>query len=106
MKRFLYMMPAILMCMLYALLTILAGGIGGFQPIVLVYIGFPILAAVFLRKGRWWGCLFGIAMGAVLLYMGSQYIGQTIDIERPMGIAFIVYFIVMGLICYKQNNRK
>lgn len=103
MRRFLYMMPAILVCMLYALLAILVGGIGGFQPIVLVYIGFPILAAVFLRKGKWWGCLFGIAMGAVLFYMSNQYNGQTIDIERPMGIIFIIYYFVMGLLCFKKK---
>ena len=49
MRRFLYILPAVLICMVYAILTILAGGISGYQPIVLVYIGFPILAAIFLR---------------------------------------------------------
>lgn len=103
MKNILYMMPAVLICMLYALLAILVGGIGGFQPIVLVYIGFPVLAAVFLRKGKWWGCLFGISMGAVLFYMGSQYTGQTIDIERPAGIIFLLYYAIMGLLCFKKK---
>ena len=99
MKKFLYIMPAVLICMLYALLAALAGGVSGFQPIAFVYIFLPILAGVFLRKGKWWGCLFGIAMGALLLYMGSQANGQTIDIERPMGIGFLVYYAAMGIIC-------
>ena len=103
MKKFLYVMPCVLVIMLYTLLTILEGGIGGFQPIVLVYIGFPVLAAVFLRKGKWWGCLFGIAMGAVLFYMGSQYTGQTIDIERPAGTIFLLYYAIMGLLCFKKK---
>ena len=103
MKRFLYVMPAALVCMVYAILTILAGGISGYQPIVLVYIGLPILSAVFLRKGKWWGCLFGIAMGVVLLYMGSRYTGQVMDIERPSGIVFLIYYAVMGLLCYKKK---
>ena len=105
MRKFLYGMPAVLICMLYTILTILAGGISGYQPIVLVYIGFPILAAVFLRKGKWWGSLFGVAMGAVLLYMGSRYSGQVIDIEGPMGIVFLIYYAVMGILCFKHNRR-
>ena len=48
MKKFLYIMPAVLICMLYALLAALAGGIGGFQPIAFVYILLPIAAGVLL----------------------------------------------------------
>ena len=98
-------MPAVLICMLYALLAALAGGIGGFQPIAYLYIACPILAGIALRRDKWWGCLFGIAMGAVLLYMGSQHNGQVLDIERPMGIVFIAYYTVMGFIfCYTKKN--
>ena len=103
MKKFLYVMPAVLIIMLYALLTILVGGIGGFQPIVLIYIGCPILAAVFLRRGKWWGCLFGIAIGAALIYMGSQHTGQVLNIERPIGIIFAIYYAIMGLMCFKKK---
>lgn len=104
MKKFLYILPAVLICMLYALLSALAGGISGFQPIAFAYILLPIGAGVLLRKGKWWGCLLGMAMGAVLLYMGSRYTGQVMDIERPMGIGFIVYYVVMGLVCALSNN--
>ena len=106
MKKFLFIMPAVLICMLYALLAALAGGIGGFQPIAFVYILCPILAGVILRKGKWWGCLFGIAMGVVLLYMGGQHNGQVMDIERPMGLAFLIYYTIMGFICCKANKQK
>ena len=105
MRKFLYIMPAALICMVYTILTVLVGSISGYQPIVLVYIGFPILAAVFLRKGKWWGCLFGMAMGAVLLYMGSRYSGQVLDIEKPLGTVFLIYYAVMGILCRKRNCR-
>ena len=42
-------------------------------------------------------------MGAVLLYMGSQYTGQVIDIEKPLGTAFLIYYAVMGLLCSKKK---
>ena len=104
MKSFLYIMPAVLICMLYALLAALAGGISGFQPIAFAYILLPIGAGILLRKGKWWGCLFGIAMGALLIYMGGQHNGQVMDIECPMGIAFLVYYAVMGFLCW--HTRK
>ena len=103
MKKFLYILPAVLICMLYALLAALAGGIGGFQPIAYLYIACPVLAGIFLRRDKWWGCLFGIAMGAVLLYMGSQAAGQVMDIERPLGLAFVVYYAIMGIVCYPKR---
>ena len=106
MKKFLYIMPAVLICMLYALLAALAGGISGFQPIAFAYILLPILSGIFLRKGKWWGCLFGVAMGVVLLYMGSQHTGQVMDIERPMGLVFLIYYTIMGFICCKANKQK
>ena len=102
MKKFLYLLPAVLICMLYTLLAALAGGIGGFQPIAYLYIACPILAGIFLRRDKWWGCLFGIAMGAVLLYMGSQTTGQVMELERPLGLAFVIYYTIMGLVCYKK----
>ena len=49
MKKFLYIMPAVLICMLYALLIALAGGIGGFQPIAFAYIR-AIKATIFVKS--------------------------------------------------------
>ena len=106
MKKFLYIMPAVLICMLYALLTVLAGGIGGYQPIVLLYVCAPLLAGILLRRNKWWGSIFGIAVGAILVYMGSQSNGQPIGIERPMGIVFILYYLVMGILCLMDTRKK
>ena len=99
MKQFLYVMPAVLICMLYALLAALAGGISGFQPIAFVYIALPLLAGILLRKGNWWGCLFGIAMGGILLYTG-----RTVMIAFVAGLVLVAYYIAMGLVCASSNK--
>ena len=99
MKKFLYIMPAVLVCMLYALLAALAGGFGGFQPIAFVNIGLPILAGVLLRKNKWWGCFFGAAMGAVLIFSGMT-------VARIAGIALAVYYIAMGIVCAVSNKKQ
>ena len=94
MKKYLYIMPAVLILMLYALLAALAGGVSGFQPIAFAYIILPILAGVFLRKDKWWGCFFGIAMGGLLLWSGRDMMVAFIA-----GLVLAVYYIVMGLVC-------
>lgn len=94
MKKYLYIMPAVLILMLYALLAALAGGVSGFQPIAFAYIILPILAGVFLRKDKWWGCFFGIAMGGLLLWSGRNMMVAFIA-----GLVLAVYYIVMGLVC-------
>ena len=98
MKKFLYIMPAVLICMLYALLAALAGGIRGFQPIALAYILCPIAAGMLLRKDKAWGCMFGVAMGALLIYNGMTADPQ-IFAGFVAGLIVAVYYVAMGLVC-------
>ena len=98
MRKFLYIMPAVLICMLYALLTVLAGGIGGFEPVAFVYITLPILAGVLMRKGKWWGCLFGVAMGGILIYNGMTAQPQIFT-GFVIGLILAAYYAAMGLSC-------
>lgn len=100
MKQFLYVMPAVLICMLYALLAALAGGISGFQPIAFVYIALPLLAGILLRKGNWWGCLFGITMGGILLYTG-----KNVMIAFAAGLVLVAYYAAMGLVCAASRKE-
>ena len=105
MKKFLYIMPAVLICMLYILLAALAGGISGFQPIAFVYIFCPILAGVILRKGKWWGSLFGITMGALLIYNGMTAQPQVM-IAFVAGLVLAAYYAAMGLVCGAAHKKK
>ena len=105
MKKFLYIMPAVLICMLYALLAALAGGVSGFQPIAFVYILLPIAAGILLRKGKWWGCLPGMVMGGILLYNGMTADPQMI-LAFVMGLVLAAYYAAMGLVCAGSQKKK
>ena len=105
MKKILYIMPSVLTLMLYGLLAALAGGFGGFQPIAFVYMGLPLAAGILLRKGKWWGCLFGIAMGALLIY-NSMTAQPQMMIGFVMGLVLAAYFVAMGLICAASKNKE
>ena len=99
MKKFLYIMPAVLICMLYCLLLAIAGGISGIQPVAIIYIFSPILAGVFLRKGKWWGCLFGIFMAVPLIFIGQTRLAVI------AAIVLAVYYAAMGLVCATSQNK-
>ena len=105
MKKFLYIMPAVLICMLYALLTALAGSVSGFQPIAFVYIFLPIAAGVLLRKEKWWGCLFGVAMGGILIYNGMTAQPRLMA-ALAAGMILVGYSGVMGLLCVAAGKNK
>jgi len=105
MKKFLYIMPAVLILMLYTLLTALAGGVAGFQPIAFAYISLPLIAGILLRKDKWWGCLFGIAMGGILLYNGMTANPQMM-IAFVIGLVLVAYYAAMGLICAAAQKKK
>ena len=100
MKRFLYIMPAILILMLYALLTALAGGISGFQPVAVLNMGLPLAAGLLLQKGKWWGSLFGIAMGVLLLLNSVTMAGVAV------AVVLMGYYGVMGLICARSQKKE
>ena len=100
MKRFLYIMPAILILMLYALLTALVGGVSGFQPIAVLNMGLPLVAGLLLRRGKWWGCFFGITMGVLLLIKSVAMVGIAI------AVVFVGYYGVMGLICARSQKKE
>ena len=103
MKKFLYIMPAVLICMLYGLLAALAGGFGGFQPIAIVNICLPIAAGILLRKNKWWGSIFGAAMGALLIYNGLT---NGVNLTLTAGAVLAAYYIIMGTVCAVSNQKQ
>ncbi len=105
MRKFLYIMPAVLICMLYALLAALAGDITGFQPIAAAYIGLPLAAGILLRKEKWWGSLLGMAMGAILIYNGMTAQPQLIA-GFVAGLILAAYYAVMGLVCAGSKKKN
>ena len=101
MKKFLYIMPAVLICMLYMLLVALAGGFTGLQPVALVYICFPLAAGILLRRDKWWGSLLGMTMGGILLYNGRNLMAAFV-----IGLVLIGYYGAMGLLCALVQKEK
>lgn len=105
MAKIIYFIPAVLAVLLYNIVGF-TGSFGAISPWVWVMISVLFLSAAVMCKKKWYGCIGGVAVGCFLIYMGTQYTGQPIDIERPLGIILCIYYLVCGMVIYKKYPLK
>lgn len=58
-----------------------------------------------MSKGKYWGCVFGLVPAFHLMYMSTQYTGQVINIEFPLGIITAVYVLACGFGVWKKKRK-
>ena len=102
MKKVIYFTPAIFGLVFYSLLTVFSR-FGSIHPAVWLCIVALFVSAVLLAKKKWFGCIPGILVGAILILMSYQSTGQVIDIEMPLGITLILFYIISEVISGKKK---
>lgn len=103
MKKLVYYIPAIITLVFVGFVTILAikGSVGFINPIAWILTAMLFIAAILLAKKQWWGFIFGLPIGIVLIYMGMQETGQIFK-EWPIGVAFVVYYIICAILSFED----
>ena len=101
MRKVMYFTPAIFGLVFYSFLAVFSG-IGAIHPAVWLCIAMMFLSAVLMAQKKWFGCISGILVGIIVIWMSFQSTGQVIDIERPLGIALIAFYIFCG---YGSDKR-
>lgn len=96
--KVLYVMPAVLWDMMTLLMIVPLASWQEIFPVFWLYPTLPTVAAILLWKGKWWGCLPGIAMG-ILMFTQLQN-------EQVSGLRYCLYFAVMGVLCHVTSRRK
>lgn len=102
MRKYIGYIPAALFTGFYLFSGLSGASIS--MSIVLVWLGCFWLSAFFLHKGLFWGGIFGIFPGIHMIYMSTQYTGQIINIEAPLGIAVILFYCIFGFYLWKKRN--
>lgn len=104
MKKVLYFLPVALGTILYVFLGIVSsfGSIHSFVWIALVML---LVSGILMDKNKWWGCVLGIIIGILLIYMGTRETGQIIK-ETPFGIVMCIYYIACAGVSYKSGSKK
>ncbi len=103
MKRVLYTTPAVMVVCFYGMMALLAGGFASFQPRAWLMILMPVASAVLLVAGHWWGSLFGMSLGGLLISMGL--FGGS-NLAMIGGGAVFAYYLVMGILCLADARKK
>ena len=102
MRKVLYFTPAIFGLVFYSLLTVFSG-FGAIYPAVWLCIAMLFVSAVLLAKKKWFGCIPGILVGVMLIWLSLQSTGQVVDIERPLGVALTLFYMLSAIISYKSK---
>jgi len=95
MRNVLYFTPAIFGLVFYSLLAVFSG-FGAIHLAVWLCIAMLFFSAVLMARKKWFGCIPGILVGAILIWMSYQSTGQVIDIEMQLGIVLILFYILSG----------
>jgi len=101
--KILYFVPAAVHLIFYGGLGI-AGGFGAIDPAAWLFTALLAAAGFLLFRGRWWGGVLGLAVGIAYLYMSARYTGQVIDIERPLGIALCIWYLLCGFAVRRKRR--
>ena len=103
-KQFLYFLPFIIIIVAYMGAVIM--GLGMISVKEVMWIALFLISGFLLSKEKVWGCLFGMIPGIVFVWMSTKDTGQVINIELPLGIAIIGFFVGCGIGIYRKNHLK
>lgn len=101
MKKILFFVPAVFALLLYIALGF-SVSFRTIDPLIWLWIVILFVSAAVMFKRRWYGCIGGLLVGCVLIYMSAQDTGQVIAIERPLGMILCVYYLICGVIVYQK----
>lgn len=104
-KQIAYFLPFILSIIVYLGATILGLGLISMKEIV--WIALFLISGFLLSKEKVWGCVFGMIPGIVFAWMSTNETGQVINIELPLGLIIIGFYVGCGIGIYrKQYSQK
>ncbi|WP_066453103.1 hypothetical protein [Anaerotruncus rubiinfantis] len=104
MKKMTCFVPGVLALLFYCVIGFF-GSFRAINPFAWGCVALLFLSGGLLTQKQWWGCFPGIFVGAVLIYMSTQYTGQIINIEGPSGIILCVFYLVYGIRIYRRKDR-
>ena len=98
MKKVFYTAPAIVLCVIYGSLILLAGQFASLELKAWLTILLPVASAVLLNKGFRWGFLPGLVLGLFLMGLGFLTPGPVFDFDLILGMILTLYYAAMGIV--------
>ena len=103
-KQFLYFLPFIIFVVVYIGAVIM--GLGMISVKEVIWIALFLISGFLLSKEKVWGCLFGMIPGIVFIGLSTKDTGQVINIELPLGMIIIGFYLGCGIGIYRKSHLK
>ena len=100
-KQILYFLPFILSIILYLGAMILGLGLISIEEIL--WIALFLISGFLLSKEKVWGCVVGMIPGIVFAWMSTNETGQVINMELPLGLIIIGFYVGCGIGIYRKQ---
>lgn len=103
-RKMLYFIPALMFIIAYMVMLVLGFGIVSVKEVAGLFL--LIIGGVLLCGGKFWGSILGMIPAVYFIYMSTQYTGQVINIELPLGIALIIYYLICSFVVYRGSKKR
>lgn len=103
MQKVLFYLPAVINTIAVIALNIILKTL---SPLWYAWVVLLWLGGFLLNKRKVWGCLLGLLPAIHLLHMSTQFTGQAINIEMPLGIITALYVIVCTFWVWKKGSSN
>ena len=100
-RQILYFLPFILSLITYLAAAFL--GLGLISVKELIWLALFLMSGFLLSDEKVWGCLFGMIPGIVFIWMSTNDTGQVINIELPLGLIIIGFYLGCGAGIYQKR---
>jgi len=103
-EKILYFVPLVIFSIIYFIMMVMGMGLISMREVLwLACFG---ISGSLLGKGRFWGGVVGMVPAISFLVMSTQYTGQVIDIERPLGILLSIYYLICSHMVYRTSRSS
>ena len=76
-----------------------------FSPLWYAWVLLLWTGGFIINKGKAWGAVIGLLPGVHFIYMSTQYTGQVINIELPLGLIIVIFYFTCGVVIWKRNRQ-
>ena len=102
MRKYIGYIPAAFFTVFYLFEMFMSGSLE--MSMILIWLACFWISALLLHKGFFWGGIPGALPAVHMIHMGTQYTGQTINIEIPLGIVLLLFYGILGFYLWKKRN--
>ena len=103
--KIVFFIPAILFTIIFGFVA-MSLGISSISPLSLIWFALFLVAGTLLSKDKFWGGFIGILLGFRSIYMSTKDTGQIINIEMPIGVILLIYYVLCsGFVFFKKAKK-